>query len=345
MTKKVRMLATTLAGIVIASLALSGCSSSAGGDASGKKTVAFVSTQAAGDDSGVDDLVAGLKKIKSTDGVNTKYVESTDPSGYESSIRNVAQSGATVIAGAFPDITNALDAVAPDFPDTQFVHIFADPPKSKIANLTTVSFDVYKALYLSGYAAGSLTKSNTIGWIGGAGSPLLYANFHAYKAGAQAANPNVKVLSGIVGSFSDPSKARDIALGMISQGADLLQTDAGGSSVGIIQAAATANALVFTDASASVAAQNPKTVVGLTYLRFGDALQVAVSQILKSGKSLGTYSASLDKDLVGVEIADSFLNGGSDRAADVKALQPKLDDLKKKIVDGSVKVSYDTNGI
>ncbi|WP_332603168.1 BMP family ABC transporter substrate-binding protein [Arthrobacter sp. S2(2024)] len=304
-----------------------------------------MTTQPPGDGSGVDDLIAGLAKIKDQTGASTKTIEATDPSTYESSVRNAAQAGATVIAGAFPDITNALRTVAGEFPNTQFVHIFADAPPTPIANLTSVSFDVYKAAYLSGYAAGSLTKSNTLGWIGGAGSPLLNANFHAYKAGALAANPKVKVISGIVGSFSDPAKARDIALGMISQGADMLQTDAGGSSLGIIQAAETKDALVLTDASEAVAKEHPKTVAGTTFLKFGDALADATEQVLKDGKALGTYAASLDKDLVGLKLSDSFLSGGSPRAAALKALQPKLDDLKKQIVGGQIKVTYDTNGI
>ncbi|WOH20567.1 BMP family ABC transporter substrate-binding protein [Paenarthrobacter sp. GOM3] len=342
-----RPLTAALISIAASALLLSGCSATASsnGTSAGNKSVTFVTTQPAGDGAGIDDLVKGLEKLKNEANVSTKTIEATDPSTYESAVRNAAQTGTSVIAGAFPDITNALRTVAGEFPDTQFVHIFADAPEKPVANLTSVSFDVYKAAYLSGYAAGSLTKTNTLGWIGGAVSPLLNANFHAYKQGAQAANPNVKVISGIVGSFSDPAKARDIALGMISQGADMLQTDAGGSSLGIIQAAETKGALILTDASDAVAQEHPQTVVGRTYLRFGDALSEATNQVLQGGKALGTYAASLDKDLVGLEISQSFLNGSSSRAAEVKSLQPKMDELKKQIIDGQIKINYDTNGL
>lgn len=342
-----RPLAAAFVSIAASALLISGCSAPAASNSTstGNKSVSFVTTQPPGDGAGIDDLVKGLAKLKNEENVSTKTIEATDPSTYESSVRNAAQANATVIAGAFPDITNALRTVAGEFPNTQFVHIFADAPETPVANLTSVSFDVYKAAYLSGYAAGSLTKTNTLGWIGGAVSPLLNANFHAYKQGAEAANPQVKVLSGIVGSFSDPAKARDIALGMISQGADMLQTDAGGSSLGIIQAAETKGALILTDASDAVAQEHPQTVVGRTYLKFGDALADAAGQVLQDGKALGTYAASLDKDLVGLEVSRAFVNGGSTRAADVKNVQVKIDELKKQIIDGQIKVNYDTNGL
>ncbi|MDI2098487.1 BMP family ABC transporter substrate-binding protein [Ruicaihuangia caeni] len=345
--RTVRAALSLTAGITLAA-AMTACASgpaesgSNGGDAD-QGQVVYLSSQPAGDSGSIDDMVAGLKQVGEQEDVDTKYLEVTDPSAFESSLRNAAQSGASVIVTAFPDLTDAITQVAPDFPDTEFVHIFAAEREEPLDNVTTLGFEIHEAFYIAGFSAAKLSQSGVVGWVGGDSSPILSANFHAFEAGAKAANPAAQVLSGVVGSFSDPSKGRDIALGMISQGADVIQTDASGSSLGVIEAAQQRGALVFADASGEVAAEYPETVVGTSFLRFGQALVDAVTEALEDGYTAGHKQVGLDAGVVGLQFADSFLAGSSPRVADVPSVQAEA--LQQKIIAGEVEVIFDPSSI
>ena len=89
--------------------------------------------------------------------------------------------------------------------------------------------------------AAMASESGTVGFIGGMDIPLIRHFGCGYAQGAKAANPDVTVLANMTGTtpaaWNDPVKGRELTKSQISQGADVVYAAAGGTGVGVLQAA------------------------------------------------------------------------------------------------------------
>ena len=163
-----------------------------------------------------------------------------DEAQREQALRRLAEAGSNpvVMTGfAFGDV---LAKVAPDFPDTKFAIIdvdWLDQP-----NITQIAFAEHEGSYLVGMLAGLASKSGTVGFIGGMDIPLIRRFGCGYAQGVVAANPDAKVVLNMTGTtpaaWNDPVKGSELAKGQKSQGADVIYAAAGGTGVGVLQAAA-----------------------------------------------------------------------------------------------------------
>ena len=157
----------------------------------------------------------------------------------EQALRRLAESGANpvVMTGfAFGDV---LNTVAPDFPDTKFaiIDMVVDQP-----NVKSVVFTEQEGSFLVGMMAGLASKTGTVGFIGGMDIPLIRRFGCGYAQGVLAANPDAKVVLNMTGTtpaaWNDPVKGAELAKGQKAQGADVIYAAAGGTGVGVLQAAA-----------------------------------------------------------------------------------------------------------
>ena len=329
--------------VLATAMTLAACSTTpdANGDDSESTTIAFVSPQKAGDSGPIDDMIAALDRLESDYDVTTKYVELSDPSTYESTLRNLAQAGTDYVVTAFPGMQQPLQAVAPEFPDTNFVLIFGDKFDPELANARSVSYDVYQAMYVSGITAANATTTGKIGWIGGAPQPALNANYHAFAEGAKSVDPAISVVGAFVGSFDDAAKGRDVAASMIADGVDVIQSDAAAASLGIINAGQTGGILVIADSSGEVAAQYPDTIVGTTFLKFGDSLYQQISTALDSSFEPGYVTSGLADGIVGLNLSDAFLDGSNPKASVIQGIVDQLATVVEDVASGAVKVTFD----
>jgi len=334
--------------VLATAMTLSACSTTTdeptgGGDEA--ISVAFVSPQKAGDSGPIDDMIAALDRLEADYDVTTKYVELSDPSTYEATLRNLAQAGTDYIVTAFGGMRQPIQTIAPEFTDTNFVLIFGDKFEPELPNARSVAYDVYQAMYVSGITAANATTSGKIGWIGGAPEPALNANYHAFAEGAMSVNPDISVIGAFVGSFDDAAKGRDVAASMIAEGVDVIQTDAAAASLGVVNAAETAGILVIADSSGEVAAQYPSTIIGTTFLKFGDSLYQQISEALDSSFESGFTTSGLADGIVGLNLSDAFLNGDSPKAETIKGIVGQLDQVIEDVSSGAVTVNFDPSGI
>lgn len=100
--------------------------------------------------------------------------------------------------------------------------------------------------YLAGIVAASISKSGTIGAVGGTNVPAVVAYNAGYVAGAKSVNPNIKTLYQETNpdpakGFNDPATGKAIAQQFIGQGADVLFQIAGLTGQGVLEAACDAN--------------------------------------------------------------------------------------------------------
>ncbi len=181
----------------------------------------------------------GAEKWAKETGGTYKELEMQNEAQREQALRRLAEAGANpvVMTGfAFGDV---LNTVAPDFPDTKFaiVDMVVDQP-----NVKSVVFNEHEGSYLVGMMAAMASKTGTVGFIGGMDIPLIRKFGCGYAQGVKAANPDATIILNMTGTtpaaWNDPVKGAELAKGQKSQGADVIYAAAGGTGVGILQAAA-----------------------------------------------------------------------------------------------------------
>ncbi len=182
----------------------------------------------------------GAERWAQETGGTYKELEMQDEAQREQALRRLAEAGSNpvVMTGfAFGDV---LAKVAPDFPDTKFAIIdvdWLDQP-----NITQIAFTEHEGSYLVGMMAGLASKTGTVGFIGGMDIPLIRRFGCGYAQGVVAANPDAKIVLNMTGTtpaaWNDPVKGAELAKGQKSQGADVIYAAAGGTGVGVLQAAA-----------------------------------------------------------------------------------------------------------
>ena len=181
----------------------------------------------------------GAEKWAKETGGTYKELEMQSEAQREQALRRLAESGANpiIMTGfAFGDV---LNTVAPDFPDTKFgiIDMVVDQP-----NVKSVVFTEDQGSYLVGMMAGLASKTNTVGFIGGMDIPLIRRFGCGYAQGVKAVKPDATVILNMTGTtpaaWNDPVKGAELAKAQKSQGADVIYAAAGGTGVGVLQAAA-----------------------------------------------------------------------------------------------------------
>jgi basic membrane protein A len=159
----------------------------------------------------------------------------------EQALRRFASQGANpiVMAGFMWEAT--LNALAPEFPDTNFVIIdtVVDQP-----NVRSIMFDEHTGSFLVGAIAAMTTETDKVGFVGGMDVPLIRRFYCGYAYGARAVNPEIELVENYTGTtpaaWNDPVTAGELTRAQIDSGVDVIFAAAGGSGVGVLQTAADA---------------------------------------------------------------------------------------------------------
>lgn len=131
--------------------------------------------------------------------------------------------------------------IAETHPNKKFIAI--DLPIADVPNVSSACFKQYEGSFLAGALAGYMTKTNIIGFIGGAEIPTLQQFEKGFIDGANYAKPNIKVLVGYVSpaddfsGFNNPQKGYDLAINQYDKNADIIFAAAGITGAGVIEAA------------------------------------------------------------------------------------------------------------
>jgi len=306
--------------------------------------VALVHTQAAGDAGPVDSMIARLKQLATEQGFEHRAIYAQDPATYETIFRTLGDAGAAVIVSTFNEVAEPFKALAPSYPNTKWIQLFADPFEPAIPNVVTVSYDYYLGCYLSGIFAARLSKTGKLGFIGGVSIPPINADYNAFKAGAQSVRPDVSVAVAFAGSFQDPAKGREIATQMYSSGIDYIQTDAAATDFGIIAAANEAEGRLVSVLDPAQFAQGPKSVISIVGLDFGASLYNEVTKALGDKFAGGTHEhTGLGTGVIDFIRSPLFAEQGpSDIIAKAKEAEPEIAAARAAILAGSLKVPFDT---
>ena len=154
------------------------------------------------------------------DKVETTYVENV-PEGADAErvITQLAKAGNDLIFTTSFGFMNPTIKVAKRFPKVTFEHATG---YKRAKNVGTYVLRTYEGRYVSGVAAGMLTETDTIGYIGSFPIPEVIRDIDSAFMGAKSVNPNVKMKIVWVNSWYDPGKETDAANALMDQGVDVL---------------------------------------------------------------------------------------------------------------------------
>jgi len=240
-------------------LMLSGCSNSKddkpgeAGKSSDKLQVGLVfDIGGRGDKSFNDSAYNGLEMAKKRHGVDFIYVEPQgEGADREAALRQMASDpDIDLVIGVGLLFSDDITKIAAEFPDRKFACIdYISKPGAVIPpNLQGIVFEEKKGSYLVGALAGLVSRTKTVGFIGGMESSVIKKFETGFIAGVHAVDPSIKVVSGYIGmtgsAFANPAKGKELALGQFAKGADIIYEAAGASGLGVIEAARETGKLV-----------------------------------------------------------------------------------------------------
>jgi simple sugar transport system substrate-binding protein len=134
----------------------------------------------------------------------------------------VADGNRFILAGSFGYMNGALQT-ARRFPDVSIIH--ASGYKTA-PNLSNFAARYFQGTYLMGMAAASLTKSKKLGSVSAFAIPELITSVNAFALGARSIDPEIEVSVVWVNSWFDPAKEQSAAKALISQGVDVIFSNA-----------------------------------------------------------------------------------------------------------------------
>ncbi|MBN9311116.1 MAG: BMP family ABC transporter substrate-binding protein [Devosia sp.] len=271
----------------------------------------------------------GAEAWKKATGGNYIDLELQNDAQREQALRRFASQGANPIVMAGFSWGTALTTVAAEFPDTHFVVIDAvvDAP-----NVQSIIFDEHTGSYLVGVIAALKSATGTVGFVGGMDVPIIHKFYCGYAQGAKAANPNVKIIENYTGTtpaaWNDPVTAGELTKAQFDAGADVVFAAAGGSGLGVLQAAADAGKFgIGVDSNQNYL--HPGSVLTSMMKRVDVAVE---NSLTDSNFKAGLTVLGLKENGVGYALDD---NNKALITDDIKA---KVDDFSAKIQSGEIKV-------
>jgi basic membrane protein A len=259
----------------------------------------------------------GRKHIEAKfgDKIKTTFVEKV-PEGADAErvIRDLVGQGNKLIFATSFGFGDAMEKVAKDHPDVKFEHATGYKTSE---NLRVYEAKFYEDAYLAGVVAGSMTKTNTIGFVGSFPIPEVLRNINAFTLGARSVNPKVTTKVVWVNTWFDPPKESEAAQALINQKADVLLQNT--DSTAVLQTAEKNGKFAF-GWDSDMSAFAPKAHLGSAIVNWGPYYEKAVNDVLNgtwktADTKWGTKEGANDL----IKVADSVPEAARKRVDEIKA--------------------------
>lgn len=259
-------------------------------------------------------------------GAEISYVENVDAASQIETLQNLASSGADLVIAHGGQFTDAAAEVAAQFPDVNFT-VFNGEKTGDNLNAYFIRYGV--GSFLAGALAALTTQTGSVGFIGGAEIPPTLQGTAGFEAGAKSVNPDIEVVSTIVGDFNDAPAAKEAALAQIASGVDVIYAFVDAGLAGVTDAVAEAG----TDVKL-IGYIVPHCDAGDAFI--ADAIFDSVTLYQQIGQSVldGTWTGG-GQTFVGLENPDVVRLSACDGRVDA-AVVSQLDDLSAGVQSGAV---------
>lgn len=270
---------------------------------------------------------AGAERWKKETGKSYLEFEISNPTQREQALRRMAERGANPIVAIGFSQGSSVEKVSKDFPKQQFVIIDAVVQRP---NVQSIVFKEYEGSYLVGVMAALASKTGRLGFVGGMDIPLIRRFQCGYEQGAKATNPKVVLTANMTGTtaaaWNDPTRGAELAKAQFASGVDVVFAAAGGTGLGVYQAARDAGKL-----AVGVDSNQNHVQPGTMLTSMVKRVDVAVYNAFK-GVTPGTSSLGLKEG--GVDVAMDEHNA----RLVTPEMKAKVEAARADIVAGKIKV-------
>ena len=269
----------------------------------------------------------GAEAWKKESGKPYLEFEISNPTQREQAMRRMAERSADPIVGVGFSMGSPIEKVAKEFPKLHFtiIDFVVDLP-----NVESVVFREHEGSFLVGMMAAMASKSGKVGFVGGMDVPLIRKFQCGFEQGAKYANPKVEVQANMTGTtpsaWNDPARGGELAKAQFSKGADVIFAAAGGTGVGVYQAAKDAGKLAI-GVDSNQNHLHPGTMLTSMVKRVDVAVAASFKQHKPGVTSLGLKEGGVDYAI--------DKNNEKLVSAEMKA---KVDAAKADIISGKIKV-------
>ena len=275
----------------------------------------------------------GVKKFTEETGIEVMEFEVTNEAQRQQAMERMVERGASVVLGVGFAQADAIAAVSAANPDVNFSII--DVNWLEGDNLRQYAFKEHEGSYLVGIAAAMKSETGTVGFVGGMDIPLIRAFACGYDQGAISANSSVTVLQNMTGTtpaaWGDPAKGAELTQGQIDRGADVVYQAAGGTGIGVINAAKDAGKFsIGVDSNQNHLA--PGSVLTSMLKRVDVAAYNTFMDAMKGEFTSGVNSLGLAEGGVGWALDEN------NQALITDEMKAAIEDAAAKIVAGEISV-------
>jgi basic membrane protein A len=194
-----------------------------------------------GDKSFNDAAYEGLMRAQRELDVEVRYLEPASTEDREAALRLFASQKMDLVIGVGFIFSSDVDQVARSYPKVHFACVDYAPSQSMPPNVLGLAFREEEGSFLVGAAAGMLTKTKNVGFVGGMTIPLIRKFEAGYTAGVHTTCPACTVQATYAGAtpdaFKDPAKGKLLAIGEASAGADVIFHASGSTGHGVFEGA------------------------------------------------------------------------------------------------------------
>ncbi|MGP0586366.1 BMP family lipoprotein [Paenibacillus timonensis] len=275
-----------------------------------------------------------LEAMNKEQGIQHKYLQSSQSSDYVPNLTQFVQGGYDLTWSIGFDLGDATKQVADANPNVKMAIIdnVVDAP-----NVESVTFAENEGSFLVGVVAGLTTKTNKIGFIGGAESPVIKRFEVGFQAGVAAVNPDAKVTVTYAGAYDKPDIGKSLATQLFNDGADIIFPAAGQTGNGVFNEATARNQaggatklwVIGVDKDQSLEFGDEVTLTSM--MKRVDVAVKNVTQQVIDGTFKGGQVTNLTLKEDGVGLPEKNPNVSQE-------ILDKVEEFKQKIVNGEVTV-------
>lgn len=177
----------------------------------------------------------GLQQSETEFGVETTYTAEVAPEldPLTTAIRELADDGPDLLIAHGGQCSDAMSAVAPDYPDIEFSVNQGEVTGENLASYVVLQEE---SAWLAGAAAGMLTETDVVGHLSGIRVPPGLKGRAAFADGLDHTNEDARFLTTFCGDQDDADLAKAVTEAQIDEGIDYLFTMLNAGRSGAIEA-------------------------------------------------------------------------------------------------------------
>lgn len=301
-----------------------------------------------GDKSFFDAANHGLEMVKAELDAETKVIEmGTDKTKWEPTFNDIAAEDWNIVISGGSEITEMFNATAEMYPDKTFINYDTDIEDAP-ANVYNMSYSTNQVSFLAGAVAALATKSdmpqanedNVIGFLGGMDIPGINAFLVGYIQGAKYVDPDIKVAVSYAGDFVNPAKGKELSLIQYNSGVDVIFNVAGGTGLGIFDAAKEKSkyAIGVDSDQAALLKDTDSEKANLIITSAIKKIDTAILEAVTKAKE-GTLETGKREVLGFVENGVGIAENDIYKEVFPSELQAQVEDIKKRLMNNEITVA------